>query len=126
MEKYVGVVRSEDSLLSAKKEVSRILDVVNNLKIKNNSLYENPQLMSLLELRNLVLQAVIVVEMSLWRRESRGAHYRSDYRDRDDNQFLKHSLCGFDKSGKIKKSENKVRQLSGKLSKKLAPNNRVY
>ena len=53
----------------------------------------NTDLQSALELRNLLVIAETVAEASLQRRESRGAHQRLDYTERDDVNFLKHSLC---------------------------------
>ena len=53
----------------------------------------NTDLQSALELRNLLAVAETVAEASLERRESRGAHQRLDFAERDDENFLKHSLC---------------------------------
>ena len=53
----------------------------------------NTDLQQALELSNMLEVAETIAEASLERRESRGAHQRLDYTERDDENFLKHSLC---------------------------------
>lgn len=126
MEKNIGVIRSEESLIKAKLELEKISLEINKLTIKNKTLHENPILIELLELKNLILQAKVVTEMSLWRTESRGSHFRSDFKERNDSKFLKHSLCGIDPSGKLYNSYNPIRKLDSYLSKKFHPQKRTY
>ena len=82
----------------------------------------NTDLQQALELRNLLDVAETVAEASLERRESRGAHQRLDYTERDDENFLKHSLAFRQPDGRpsiewldvtITRSQPGVRDYSG-------------
>ncbi len=64
-----------------------------NIEVHDKSNVFNTDLQQALELRNLLDVAETVAEASLERRESRGAHQRLDYVERDDENFLKHSLA---------------------------------
>ena len=56
------------------------------------SIFRNTELVDFLELRNLVTNAVQTVYSAVQRKESRGAHAREDYKERDDTNWLKHTL----------------------------------
>jgi len=59
----------------------------------------NTELIEALELRNLMLVGEIILTSALQRAESRGAHCRDDYPQRDDTNFLKHTLAYYSSSG---------------------------
>ncbi len=63
-----------------------------NYRIKNKSLLWNEELIAYLELKSLFLNSLATNFSALNRKESRGAHYRSDFRERDDQNFFAHSL----------------------------------
>lgn len=74
----VGIVRDEERLRMARSRVETISEEIQRY-------YWNYQLTpDFIELRNIALVARLTVEAALWRRESRGCHFRSDRRDRDD------------------------------------------
>jgi succinate dehydrogenase/fumarate reductase flavoprotein subunit len=86
----VGVFRDEQSLLRARRTVEGWLDEPVVIAQKNR--YMNFSVLEALENRNLMQVALCVILSALSRRESRAAHYRSDYPKTDSEHFLKNTL----------------------------------
>jgi len=93
LEDGAGIYRDEEGTTKACEIVADIWQRYENIEINDKSNVFNTDLQSALELRNLLEVAETVTEGSMLRRESRGAHQRLDYTERDDENFLKHSLC---------------------------------
>ena len=88
----MGIFRDEKSLASAYEELSDLLQRWENIPLVDKSKVFNTNLIELLELRNMLDLARAVALGALNRKESRGGHSREDYPNRDDENFLKHSL----------------------------------
>jgi fumarate reductase flavoprotein subunit len=93
LEEGAGIYRDEEGARLTCEKIAEIRERYKGIEINDKSNVFNTDLQSALELRNLLDVAETVAEGSLQRRESRGAHQRLDYTERDDEHFLKHSLC---------------------------------
>ncbi|MBU1192316.1 MAG: succinate dehydrogenase flavoprotein subunit [Gammaproteobacteria bacterium] len=92
MEKYCGVFRNETILQQGVDKVIELEQRLQNAYIKDHSKVFNTARIEALELENLMDIALATVKSALERRESRGAHSRVDHPDRDDAQWMRHSL----------------------------------
>jgi fumarate reductase flavoprotein subunit len=93
LEEGAGIYRDEEGAAETCEKIAEIRERYKNIEINDKSNVFNTDLQAALELNNLLEVAETVAEGSLLRRESRGAHQRLDYTERDDENFLKHSLC---------------------------------
>jgi len=102
MQNDAAVFRTGETL---KQGVDKLADIharMPDIKVSDRTLVWNSDLMETLELDNLVGQAIVTVNGALNRQESRGAHAREDFPDRDDANWMKHTLAWFDdKTGKV-------------------------
>lgn len=93
MAEGVGIYRTEESLTDAYKKLKKIKDRFKNVYLSDNSSTFNTELIAALELSCLLDVAESVIHSALHRKESRGSHQRSDFVERDDKQYLSHSLA---------------------------------
>jgi succinate dehydrogenase / fumarate reductase flavoprotein subunit len=91
-EKNLSVFRDENLMQSGLTKTRELFKIFQNYQIKNKSLIWNEELIAYFELKNLFLNSLAANFSALNRRESRGAHYRSDFKNRDDENFHAHSL----------------------------------
>ena len=92
MQQHCGVFRFPELLKEGVKKIQDIAERSKNLHISDNSNIFNTARIDALELKNLIEVAKATIESAYARKESRGAHCRSDFEDRDDEQWLRHTL----------------------------------
>jgi succinate dehydrogenase / fumarate reductase flavoprotein subunit len=103
MQEEAAVFRTGESLTTGVKRLEAVHAKRGDLKIADRGLVWNTDLMETLELDNLIGQAAVTVVGAANRSESRGAHAREDYPERDDKTWMKHTLAWFDDaSGAVK------------------------
>ncbi len=96
-----GVFRTEESLLRQKEKLQELHERYQNIRIDDKSNTYNTDLQEAIELGHMIDFSLFIVEGALARKESRGAHYREDYPQRDDENFLKHTYAKFKDNGKF-------------------------
>lgn len=99
MDSHVGVFRIEDKLIQGVKNVKELQKRYNNITIEDKSRIFNLQLQWALEVGFMLDLAEVIAQGALLRKESRGAHYRKDFPERDDDNFLKHTIATFTPDG---------------------------
>jgi len=101
MQNHAAVFRTKDTLKEGQELIDAAYKDYANIKIADRSMIWNSDLAEALELGNLLAQAVVTMHTALNREESRGAHAREDFPDRDDKKWLKHSLASIDSNDKV-------------------------
>lgn len=87
-----GIFRNEADLKNLLGEIKELKERYNNISIQDKGTVFNTELMEAIELENLLINAEVTVYSALNRTESRGAHTREDFPNRDDNNWLKHTF----------------------------------
>ena len=100
MQANCAVFRTGEVLAEGQKQIHAIWEESEDVRVTDRSLIWNTDLIETLEYDNLILQAVTTVDSALNRTESRGAHAREDYPDRDDGKWMKHTLASIDFAGR--------------------------
>jgi succinate dehydrogenase / fumarate reductase flavoprotein subunit len=88
----VGVVRDEQNLLNAQRKIAELKERLAQVCVQDKGHTFNTELMEVVELGFLLDCSEATIAGALARKESRGGHYREDYPNRDDKNFLKHTL----------------------------------
>jgi succinate dehydrogenase / fumarate reductase flavoprotein subunit len=101
MQHYCAVFRTGEILQQGSKLIHEILAGADDVRVTDRSLIWNSDLIETLEFANLIEQAVVAVDAAANRTESRGAHAREDFPDRDDKNWMKHTLTWLDETGKV-------------------------
>jgi succinate dehydrogenase / fumarate reductase flavoprotein subunit len=96
MQSNCAVFRTGEVLEEGHKLIHDVFAGVPDVRVTDRSLIWNTDLIETLEFDNLIAQAVVTMDSARNRTESRGAHAREDYPDRDDKNWMKHTLAWFD------------------------------
>jgi succinate dehydrogenase / fumarate reductase, flavoprotein subunit len=102
MQRDAAVFRTQETLSEGVKKMSEVYDSFNDVKVSDRGLIFNSDLLETLELDNLRGQSLVTVMSAENRKESRGAHSREDFKERDDANWMKHTICWLDEKGKNK------------------------
>lgn len=98
MTEYCGVYRKENILQIGLDKLRNIQEQYSQISLDDKSKSWNTEIIEALEFRSLIVVGQTIMTSALNRRESRGAHFREDYPQRDDENFLQHTLSYYSPS----------------------------
>lgn len=101
MQTHAAVFRTGDVLAEGQKKLREVYAAFEHVKVSDRSMVWNTDLVETLELANLLGSAMVSIDAAANRTESRGAHAREDYPDRDDAEWMKHTLTWMQDDGKV-------------------------
>ena len=127
MQNNCAVFRTGDVLKDGVDAIEEVYKKAPGIDVKDRGMVWNTDLLEALEFDNLIAQAAVTVNSAANREESRGAHAREDYSERDDEKWMKHTLAWCDEAGKVTIDYREVHNytLSNEISY-IEPKARVY
>ena len=127
MQNNCAVFRTQDVLEEGRELITKVYNDLTNIGISDRSLIWNTDLIEALELDNMMSQAMVTMAGAEQRAESRGSHAREDFPDRDDENWMKHTLAWINDDGEVKIDYRRVheRTLTNDVAY-IPPKERVY
>ena len=127
MQNHAAVFRTGEVLNEGVEKLKQTFASFADVRVSDRSLIWNTDLVETMELENLLLNAAATIESAANRLESRGAHAREDYPDRDDENWMKHTLAWVGDDGAVRFEYRPVHQetLTDEVEK-VPPKARVY
>lgn len=99
MTQHCGVFRTEELMREGLQQLQQLQQQYSQIYLDDKGTCWNTEIIEALELRSLIVVAQVILTSALNRQESRGAHFREDYPDRDDTHFLKHTMAYYSPAG---------------------------
>ncbi len=101
MQSNCAVFRTGEVLEQGVREIAGICGKTGGIDVQDRTMIWNTDLVEALEFDNLIVQAAVTVNSAANRKESRGAHAREDFSERQDSEWMKHTLAWADEGGKV-------------------------
>ena len=101
MQENCAVFRTGDVLREGVEKIDGVFEKAKGIDVQDRGMIWNTDLIEALEFDNLIAQAAVTVNSASNRKESRGAHAMEDFPDRDDENWMKHTLAWVDEGGKV-------------------------
>lgn len=108
MDSCAGIKRSEPLLQKGLDKIKELKEKYKNIRIENTSKIFNLEKIEAYELKNMLTLAEVILKSASERKESRGAHKRTDYKNRDDSKFSKHTIASYKEEGDLQISYKDV------------------
>ncbi len=96
MSQHAAVFRTDELMAEGKEKLAQTYARMQDIHVSDRSLIWNTDLVETLELDNLIAQATVTMHSAFNRKESRGAHAHEDFPNRDDANWMKHTISWFD------------------------------